>query len=71
MTEYNGNMDVVLPGNHEHYLIVCITNKKGDNCVLLNGSDCRSPKVVSLKWIGENLKKKFNVNLTSNILHDR
>ena len=70
MTDYNSNMDVVLPGNHEHYLILCIANKQGDNCVLLDGNICRSPKVVSLKWIGENLKRKFYVKLTSDILHD-
>tara|TARA_R100000951_G_scaffold78799_1_gene66561 strand:+ start:2944 stop:3249 length:306 start_codon:yes stop_codon:yes gene_type:complete len=70
ITDYNDNMDVVLPVSHEQYLIVCIANKKGDNCVLLDGGLCRSPKVVSMKWIGQNLKRKFYVRFTSDILHD-
>ena len=73
ITEADG-YSVGIPQFDEDFLLLCIANKKGDNCVVLTKEDCKESmgKSVDFKWIAKHLKRKFNVQYssTSNIFSD-
>ena len=73
ITEADG-YSVGIPQFDEEFLLLCIANKKGDNCVVLTQEDCKESmgKSVDFKWIAQHLKRKFNVQYSpaSNIFAD-
>ena len=62
ITEAEG-YSVPIPEFAEQFLILCIANKKGDNCVVLTHQDCKQSmgEDVDFNWIAQHLKRKFHV----------
>lgn len=69
---HDDSFDVMLPAFDNEYLIMFIPNKSGDNCVLMTNNDCTEMmgKKVSMKWIADRIKRKWNVRTTQHIPHD-
>jgi len=65
--EYDTNFDLLIPEFDDDYLILSIPNKDGDNCVLLEKTDCAEfmNQKVSMKWIATKIKRKWGVTFTT------
>jgi hypothetical protein len=59
--ENHKDFTVSIPSNNEDFVILCIPNKAGDNCVVMKSSDC-SGRVMSLEEIAKVIKRKFRAN---------
>lgn len=55
--------EVHIPENKDDYVILCITNKNGDNCVLMKSSDC-SGKTLSMQDMVPLIKRKFRIEIS-------
>jgi len=62
MSEHK-NFEVHIPENNDEYVILCITNKNGDNCILMKSSEC-SGKLLSMQDMVPLIKRKFRIEIT-------
>lgn len=57
---------LIIPKFNNSYLVICIPNKEGDNCVLLTRDDCINHfnQKVTFKWVAKTLRKKFRIGIS-------
>ena len=62
MQDHTDKCEIYLSPFTEDYLILYIPNKKGDNCVVIDGADCTGQSTIDFKWIASHFKRKFRIN---------
>lgn len=71
---YSKDYMVDIPKFEEQFLVLCILNKQGDNCVVLTKQACEDVmgSQVDFHWVAKHLKRKFHVQYTptSDLLPD-
>jgi len=56
------NYEVYIPENNDDYVILCISNKNGDNCILMKSSECSGMK-LSMQDMVPLIKRKFRIEI--------